>query len=519
MRRGVTDLYDVAIVGFGPVGAGLAALLGQEGVSVLVVDKLRDIYDKPRALALDHEIARVLQGLGLGEKIVPHLAPFLDSRFYGVDGQLIRQMTMLPPPHPLAWTPSMVFMQPKVERLVRERCAEIESIDIRLGVTLERFTQAADGVSLDLVDEAGMGAGARARWLVGCDGASSTVRELAGLSLDDLAFDQAWLVIDVIANAQGHAKLPKSGSHFCEPARPMTFVMGTGDHRRFEIRLLDDEDPYEMQRPKNVWRLLGRWIGPDDATLWRAASYRFHALVAPRWRDRQVLIAGDAAHQQPPYLGQGLCQGMRDAANLAWKLARVLRGQSRADLLDSYTTERSAHARALIQTIVGIGGIVGERDLERARARDARMLAAAGGVVRPEPRQDLMPSLADGCLGRGPGRGTLFPQPMIATREGPRRMDDVQGGGLRVVLGGGAGPMPTPLASRIAGLGGRVLTIAASGSAADALTETEGVVTDWLSRHAAIAAIVRPDHYVFATAATMADLEGAVNELEKAIGV
>ncbi len=255
-------------------------------------------------------------------------------------------------------------------------------MSIRLGRLVTGLSEKPDGVRLDIAGPTGAEI-IEARAVVGCDGAGSTIRKLAGLSLDDLGFDEPWLVVDVLANERGLAKLPKTSVQYCEPARPTTYVMGTGAHRRWEFSLNADEDPRRMEQPDEVWGLLSRWIQPEDGELWRSASYRFHALVARDWRKGRVFIAGDAAHQQPPFLGQGLCQGIRDAANLAWKLEAVLRGAASDSLLDSYGQERRGHVAALTGIIKSIGGLIGERDPARAAARDERLIAEAGGVVRP----------------------------------------------------------------------------------------------------------------------------------------
>lgn len=501
MRR-----FDVVIVGFGPVGAIAACLFGQAGLRTLVIDSVAEIYDKPRAVALDHEIARVLQGLGLGEALAACAEPFTDSVYFGAQGQVIKRLTMLPPPHPQGWTPSMVFMQPKLEQAVRDHVRRYASVTVALGCTLTGLTQGPEGVTLTINGPKGEET-IESRTLIGCDGASSTTRKLAGLGLTDLGFDEPWLVVDVLANEAGLAKLPKTSVQYCEPARPTTYVICTGNHRRWEFSLNPGEDPRAMAQPEAVWRLLSRWLTPDDATLWRSAAYRFHALVATEWRQGWVFLAGDAAHQQPPFLGQGLCQGIRDVANLGWKLIRVLHGQASPSLLDSYGHERGGHVRGLTGTIKKIGQLIGQRDPAAAAERDAHLIAEAGGDVQPQPRQDLMPALAEGYLGPAgqPGRGMLFPQPWLITPAGRVRMDDVAGRDFRLVTTALPG---TGLDAAMGGLGGRVIALGAGSS-----EEADGVATGWLAARNARFALVRPDHYVFGTAA---DEAGALALIEAA---
>jgi 3-(3-hydroxy-phenyl)propionate hydroxylase len=495
--------YDVAIVGFGPVGAVAAALLGQAGLSVYACDRLEGVYEIPRAIALDHEIMRVFQQVGLVDAIAPFCEPFTPSEYYGVDGRLIRRMTMVPPPYPQGYTPSLVFTQPAVERALRARVAEMPNVQVELGVEMQAIDAGASGVALQVEGRDGGSRTVRAQYAIACDGGSSTVRTQLGLELEDLDFDEPWLVVDVRVNERGLARLPQVSVQYCEPERPCTLVIGPGNHRRWEISLKPGEDPREAATPARTWELLQRWLTPQEGELWRQASYRFHALVASRWRAGRVFLAGDAAHMQPPFLGQGMCQGIRDAANLAWKLAAVVRGEARGqaaeDLLDSYGVERKAHVRELTTRIKGVGAVICERDPARARQRDAQLLAACNGVVTDTPRQDILPGLEAGLLAgtKGTGRGTLFPQPRM--RMSGALMDQAFGGGWRLVVASTrAVPPNVPPGVRVIDL--------------ERTPEAEGVVAQWMQRHACQAALVRPDHYVFGAGSDARDAQQLLHE-------
>ena len=513
-------LYDIAIVGFGPSGAVAAGLLGAQGFSVYVCDRLTEVYDKPRAISLDHEILRVFQQMGVLQSIEPFTEPFTDSVWHGVDDQPIRRMSTVPPPHPLAHPPSIVFTQPPVERILRAHAQSFPKVHVELGCELVGLEQHPDHVVLRLrelapVADAGApsaraedGRQVRARWLIACDGASSTARSLCGITLDDLSFDENWLVVDVLVGDAALARLPQTSAQYCRPDRPVTYLICPGRHRRWEIAINPGEDPQAVATPEGTWALLAPWVSPDDAQLWRQAAYRFHALVASRWRDRRVLLAGDAAHQQPPFLGQGMCQGIRDVTNLCWKLGAVLRREAGERLLDSYGLERGGHVTALTTRIKHIGQLIGERDRQRARDRDARLLAECGGVVRPTPRQDVQPPLAQGLLSADPhpARGTLFPQAWIAVDgSAPRRMDDLLGCGWRVIVAPGQ-PLADPVPAGIPGL--RIARVGDPG-----LIETEGVLSAWFARHSLAAAIIRPDHYVYGVAENRAALERQLRSL------
>ncbi len=381
--------FQVVVIGHGPSGAIAASLLGDKGIRTLAIDRERDVYDKPRAIAIDHEIFRLLDNLGAAERMLPYIAPFPASQHFGAKGQLIRRIDMVPEPYPLGYTPSMVFTQPPVEAALREHAAAYESVDIELGTELLGFDQSPNHVTLHLRDDKGAARSVSADYVIACDGASSRTRQQLGIAFEDLIFDEPWLVVDLQVNDAARGKLPETAAQFCDPSRPTTFIVGPGNHRRFEIMLLPGEDPHQMETPAQVWRLLARWITPDDATLWRAASYRFHALVAEEWRRGRIFLAGDAAHQQPPFIGQGMCQGIRDVGNLVWKLDRVLNGQSGAGLLDTYGEERIEHVRQLTTRIKAIGHVICERDPVAAEARDIRILAEGDGHPAPSPARRL----------------------------------------------------------------------------------------------------------------------------------
>ena len=503
---------EVAVIGFGPTGAIAASLLGTDGITALVIDRISDIYDKPRAIALDHEIMRLFDNLGIAGEVSRYVAPFPASEHFGAQGQLIRRIDMVAEPYPQGYTPSMVFTQPPVEQVMRDHIASYPSVTVELGTTLVEIRQDARTATVLLKREDGTTREVSAEYVIACDGASSTVRQQLGISFDDLDFDEPWLVVDLLVHDAAISKLPATAAQFCNPARPTTYIVGPGNHRRFEIMLRPAEDRHAMERPEQVWQLLSPWLSPDDATLWRAASYRFHALVARRWREGRVLLAGDAAHQQPPFIGQGMCQGLRDAANLTWKLARVLRGQSTAALLDSYETERSSHVRELTTRIKAIGRVICEQDPDAAAARDARILAEGGGAPRTITRQEIVPPLTQGLLATTPNaaNGTLFPQPWIVSDGTRALLDRVAGTGWRLVLDGRATLNSSTIDAATRDAGINAITIGGNG-----WHEESAVVARWFERHGCSAALVRPDHYVYGVAKDKPELAALLTELNE----
>jgi 3-(3-hydroxy-phenyl)propionate hydroxylase len=487
------------------------------GLRVWVCDRARQVYEKPRAIAVDHEILRVFQQLGVIDAVLPHVEPFTPSEYFGVDGQLIKRLTMVEPPYPLGYTPSNVFTQPPVEAALRKHVQANDKATVELGCEVTALAQDAEGATLQWRRDDGQLGSTRARFVVACDGASSGVREQIGIVLEDLSFDEPWLVVDVLANQRGLAKLPATSVQYCEPDRPCTLVIGPGNHRRWEISLKPGEDPMKVIEPAETWKLLSRWLTPDDGELWRQASYRFHALVAQRWRAGRVFVAGDAAHQQPPFLGQGMCQGVRDVANLAWKLAAVVRGEVRGAaaeaLLDSYGIERKQHVMQLTSRIKAIGLVICERDEAKARERDARMLAECGGVVRDMPRQDVIPALQGGLLSSSAhgANGTIFPQPWLMQGNETTRLDALAGDGWWLVLDAlFDGADPAAAAANAPSM--RTVRLG------DGLRETEGVAAAWFRQHSCRAAIVRPDRYVYGVASAPAELDAQLAELAARLG-
>jgi 3-(3-hydroxy-phenyl)propionate hydroxylase len=509
--------YQVVVVGFGPSGAVASCLLGSHGLRTLAIDRLRDVYDKPRAIAIDHEIMRHLDNLGVAGRVLPYVAPFPASQHFGAQGQLIRRIDMVPEPYPQGYVPSMVFTQPPVEAAIRAHAASYPSVSVELGVELLGLEQGKDGVLLHLRGDDGRSKTVSADYVIACDGASSGIRQQLGIQCNDLVFDEPWLVVDLRVHEEALLKLPATAAQYCDPARPTTYIVGPGNHRRWEIMLLPGEDPQHMEQPEQVWRLLKRWLTPDQATLWRAASYRFHALVAQEWRRGRVFLAGDAAHQQPPFIGQGMCQGLRDVTNLVWKLARVVSGQSGDALLDSYGAERRAHVIKLTSRIKEIGHVICERDPEAAKARDARILGEGGGIARTITRQEIVPPLECGLLAPGHrASGTLFPQPWLRDSAGRVRMDARYGAGWRLVIDGRRALQPSAQTKEHArGITMQTITIAPDygcGGEAQA-RELDGVVAGWFDAHSCRAAVIRPDHYVYGVAEDPASLTRLTDRL------
>ncbi len=514
-------MYDIAIVGYGPVGATLAILLAKYDLKIAVVEQAAGIYDKPRAITLDHEVLRVFQACGLAEVMEQGIAPHPGTHYLGVDGQIIKIFDPLPPPYPLGWTPTATFVQPDVETALRAKLSGYDRADVFLSTRAISFAQDDEGVSLSV--DAGADRGERvlrARYLVGCDGANSFVRKQLGIAFEDLAFDEWWMVVD--AFTADPAKRPAKCFQYCRPSRPGTYLPGPGAMRRWEIKLLPGEDPDAAGAPENVLALLQGFTDTSDLTIWRSAVYRFHALLARSWRSDRVFMMGDAVHQTPPFLGQGLCAGIRDAVNLAWKLALVLRGDAGRSLLDSYEIERKPHVRSIVASAKEFGKIIGELDPVVAAARDERLRAELNSGRAQTIRQKFIPDLAGGIIAEGAkAAGSLFVQPSIRLDGGNvMRLDDLLAPGFVIVTATrermiGLSPASLKIWQKLNGQRAIVGTRAMDAAPDDVVvvTETDRLFADWLQDNAMEAAIVRPDRYVFAGAQTAAELNALIGTL------
>jgi len=465
---------DVLVVGLGPVGAVMAALLGDLGHSVLAIEPQHEVYPLPRAAHVDHEVMRIFQALGVIDAVLPHMRVAPDYEFLASNGKPLIHFQRDGLNGTGGWPVSYNVYQPGIERAVRTRLDALDDVTVELGSRFDALVEHDDaGVVVRIDGEHGPRT-VRARYLAACDGARSPVREALGIGLDDLDFDEPWLVLD--AWVPDESGFPESNIQFCDPERPTSFVHMGPNRLRWEFMLRADEDPQAMLHPENLETLLKPWRAKGELNVERTAVYQFHGLIADQWRKGSVLLVGDSAHQTPPFLGQGLCSGLRDAVNLAWKLDAVLDGADQA-LLDSYMREREPHCRFLITKAIEMGRVVCTFDRERAAARDAEMLAnplVSGPFI--------LPALV-GALRHGDAMAGLpFPQ---ATDPSEGRLDDVLGAGAWLLHTGQSGAVAATPGLRVVDVR-RDLPPALGAAVAETIAATGGE-----------AVLVRPDRYVF----------------------
>ena len=519
--------FDVIQIGYGPVSKAQALFLDRQGWRVGVFERWGELYPLPRAVCLDHELYRVLHAAGLGEIAGRVCSPAPVYRWFNADW---RQLLAID------WTAGSVsggtevtfIHQPSFEgemdRLIKTR----PGIGLRFGAEAVAVAQDADGVTVTIRDAAtGETHDWRARYLIGIDGANSLVREQMGIGRADLGFEADWLVIDFALNDGLTARdlgIPECGQ-YCNPLRPTTIVPGGVDlqgrvNRRWEFMRLPHETREEMNEESKVWELLADWIKPDQGTLVRHTVYTFRSLVADAFQRGRVFLAGDAAHVMPPFMGQGMCAGLRDAWNLAWKLDLVLRGQAAPALLDTYTPERLPHVTDVIRASIFLGSIICIPEPEEAARRDAMFLS--GEAPEPAP----FPVLTDGLLERDDaGRplapaGHLGPHGAVRLRGRTGRLDGFVAPGWTLLLSAALDASAlTEAGRRVCGARGiAVVTVADRREATDdQVADTQGQILPFMAARGVGALLVRPDFYLFGGASDGARIDEMLGRLDAAL--
>jgi 2-polyprenyl-6-methoxyphenol hydroxylase-like FAD-dependent oxidoreductase len=487
-----------------------------------VFERFGELYRLPRAVHLDHEIMRLLQSLGLSEFLAEEMVPVDDYRWFGADGELLLRFKPHSPA-PSGWEGDYMFFQPELERAIDRHACAPAGVTVQRGWTAVGLVQSDERVELTLRRVAEQEPGrlaltgetrtVSARWLVGADGANSFVREASGIDRRDLGFQERWLVVDAEPHDMAAlAHLPIATQH-CDPSRPTTIVQSGPRHRRWEFMLLPDEQAADFDDDERVWALLEPWYRPQDGPLTRSAVYEFRSMLADRMRDGRVVLVGDAAHLTPPFLGQGLCSGLRDAANVAWKLDFVLRGLASARLLDTVEPERQPQNEAIIRLAIELGKVLCQLDPKAAAERDAMLRQ----VDAPPPLE--LPPLSDGALHRPAGSqpdqlaGVLSVQGLVrrAGREG--RFDDVVGRGFQLIVAGGD-PLAGLSSEQRALIDALDVTVASlDATVPGGVHDIDGRLNTWLARHDAHAVLVRPDFYVFGSAPSPQELPELLEDL------
>jgi 3-(3-hydroxy-phenyl)propionate hydroxylase len=428
---------DVVVVGAGPVGLTLANILGLQGVRTLVVEDRDTLIDYPRGVGLDDESLRTFQAIGLVDAVLPHTVPNQILRFF--DGRRRLLAEMAPADACFGWPKRNGFVQPLVDAELLRGLERFEHVQVLWGRPMIGCAEKPDGVTVQLGGSEP--AEVTARYVVGCDGGRSATRRLMGVSFDGTTSSTRWLVIDLANDPLGHPNSEVGA----DPARPYASISIAHGIRRFEFMIHADETDEQAEDPEFVAAMLAPFLPhPHDVDVIRHRVYTHHSRIAGAFRRGRLLLAGDAAHLMPVWQGQGYNSGIRDAMNLGWKLAAVVRGQAQPSLLDSYDTERRKHARAMIDLSTMVGKVISPTNRRVAAVRD-RVIRAASAVptlkryvlemrFKPMPRYDHGAVVHDQPRRPDSPAGTLFIQPRVDTRTATDlRLDDVIGTGFAVL--------------------------------------------------------------------------------------
>ncbi|MGW2425335.1 bifunctional 3-(3-hydroxy-phenyl)propionate/3-hydroxycinnamic acid hydroxylase MhpA [Streptomyces sp. NPDC001709] len=510
---------DVAIVGNGPIGAALSVLLAQRGLRVTVLERRPRPYLLPRATSFDGETARLLAATGIGDRIGGITEPATGYQWRTAAGQTLLDIAFSPAGR-YGWPDANTMHQPALEELLAARAASLPGITVLRGHRVVDINEHDERVTLTVEGDDAATRTVVARWVVGCDGANSFVREHLGVATTDLGFSYEWLLCDV--ELREPREFTPTNVQICDPARPTTLVGSGPGHRRWEFMRLPGESSAELNKEETAWRLLRPYgVTPDTATLLRSTTYIFRAMWAEEWRAGRVLLAGDAAHLMPPFAGQGMCSGIRDAANLAWKLDLTLRGLADASLLDTYAEERRQHVKESILSSVQLGRVICVTDPEAAEERDATVLAGRRGRTAPGAPEPAKP-LSAGLL-RQPTAdpaGAVVPQARVSARGGTGLFDEVVGRGFVLLsTDDPRSALGEDRCSFLAALGTHMVRLLPPGTAEDTaagltdVIDTDGVYRAYLADHRATAVLVRPDYHIFGTANGPADTAALIDAL------
>ncbi|NMO01483.1 bifunctional 3-(3-hydroxy-phenyl)propionate/3-hydroxycinnamic acid hydroxylase [Gordonia sp. TBRC 11910] len=538
--------YDVAVVGLGPTGLTLAHLLGRRGLSVLVLEREPQFYGNARAVYTDDEALRVFQTAGVADDIHEDMNVDSAVQWVTADGEVLVQFRQ--PQRPLWWPVTNFFYQPYLETKLADTLTRYPNVEVRRGREVVDFHQDADGVTVvhaaatgsqygkqdNAVDESTRET-VRASYLVGADGGRSIIRTRLGIDMSGKSFPERWLVVDLSAKegTDPFRHLPYF-DFVCDPDMPTVSCPQPGRHHRFEFNLSDDDEKDEFESDETVSRLIGRYVDVDEVNVERRLVYTFNAVIADRWREGRILLAGDAAHMTPQFIGQGMNAGVRDADNLSWKLHAVLQHGADPAILDSYESERRHHAKSMIDLSVFNKSLVSVQNSGLAQTRDIALrtalhVPALGGWVRragmkPKPRFRRGEYLGlDRARIRGI-EGTLPPQPVVRRYDGQRvRLDDALGIGW-AVIGFETDPREALGADTATWerLGASFATVYRAGGRPQGrigdgrrnaglldLEDTEGRLTAWLCRaghRPGTVLVLRPDKYVFGASRDAAEL-------------
>lgn len=485
-----SNTYDAAVIGYGPTGATAANLLGQLGLKVLVIERDPDVYSRARAISTDEEVMRIWQSIGLDERLQRDMLP--DRPLTFVDADNVPFIDLKVSPRGAGHPPQQFLYQPAVDHVLRDGVERFANVDVLLEhECLRVHAKDDDHVELMLADlRTDTLKRFNAGYVIAADGGSSPTRGQLGVGYTGRTYSERWVVIDtkVLREWEGHDRL----RFHCNPDRPTVDCPTPLGHHRWEYPARTGELEHELLRHEAIWKVLNdQGVTDANVEILRAVIYSHHVRVADRWRVGRIFLAGDAAHAMPPWIGQGMSAGVRDAANLCWKLAAVLKGQAPESLLDTYQAERKPHVTEVTRRACRTGRIITERNRAIAVVRNRllrnilRVPAVSAGLDKftwlpaARYRRGFLSSVRHRAV------GWQIPQPWVTNADGASvRFDEVLGGQWAIVHIGAA-----PQGSQSwAKLGVPTIPI------------VEPTLVRWLRRRKATAGVLRPDGFIYAAA-------------------
>ncbi|HEX5304203.1 MAG TPA: bifunctional 3-(3-hydroxy-phenyl)propionate/3-hydroxycinnamic acid hydroxylase [Streptosporangiaceae bacterium] len=525
---------QVAVVGAGPVGATVANFLGLYGVETVLIERCPEIIDYPRAVGMDDECLRSFQAVGLADELAKDMIQNVPLRFFDARGRCFADVR--PATREYGWSRRNIFLQPVCERVLRRGLGRFASVQTLLGHDAVRLHQDDLGVELEVLAPGYEHLRIRAQYVIAADGGRSTVRDLLGVPLEGDTHPRKWVVIESDTDP---LDAPYTGLH-CDPARPYVSIRLPHDGRRWEFMLFPGEDSEEMLKPDKVRELLKPHVAdPARLNIIRARVYTHHSRIAQRFTVGRVCLLGDAAHLMPPWAGQGLNTGIRDATNVAWKIAAVITKGAGPGILASYDAERRLHAQAMIDLSTTLGRILSPTSRQVAAARDLAfrsiMWAPAVKSWILEMRFKPMPRYTDGLVvsgerGRNSPVGRMFAQPLVEDAQGQAvRLDDVLGSWFAVIgfRADPAGHLTDAQRDYLARLGASLIKVTDSRAGrgrqpavhpgTQVIEDFEGHLREWFTQHKTRFAVIRPDRYV-AAHADETSLGAAVTQLQNLLG-
>ena len=485
--------YDITIIGLGPVGGTLANLLVLNGFSVLILEREKNLYSLPRAVLFDDEAMRVFQTIGIDKKLIKKTIINRGTKFVNSSGTVLLDW---PRPRSITengWYPSIRFHQPDLEKILRRNLRKFKEVSLKQNATVTNIVNYKNYVEITFENTINKKLyNVHSKYVIGCDGARSTTREQMKTKLDNLGFTQKWAVIDLILKKK-KKELPDRTIQYSNSKRPATYCRNVGKRRRWEFAIKDYEKEDKILSNSYIWNFLKPWLLPKEAYLERKTIYTFQSAIARKWRKGRIFLAGDAAHLMPPFMGQGMCAGIRDASNLAWKISSCLKNKHNEKLLNTYQTERFSNVKEYIETTMRMGKFMNE--IGSSKVSNTVSLRSDGTLSM----ETIKPKLGKG-LGKisNKNRGKIFPQ--LKMKNG--KILDHKFSGYPILL----------LSSK---LNKKKLI-----SQVSSFNENEIVgLSKLLKNYKAIAIMVRPDRFVLETCNKLSDFSNFVKQKMKEVNI